>query len=86
MPAVATGDFTPYRVRVDDTPASTESIANELRKLASDRDEDVSNQRDQLNTIIELLSRLRLNVDGKSLERTLDSMRNDRVRAFGGAY
>lgn len=86
QPAIATGAYAPPRVRVDETGSATDNIMTELRKLASDRDEDESNLRDLMRELIEVVRNKNMNVDGSSLERTLDSMRRDRVRAFGGAY
>ena len=86
QPAIATGAYAPPRVRVDETGSATDNIMTELRKLASDRDEDESNLRDLMRELIEVVRNKNMSVDGSSLERTLDSMRRDRVRAFGGAY
>jgi len=86
QPAIATGAYAPPRVRVDETGSATDNIMTELRKLASDRDEDESNLRDLIRELIEVVRNKNMSVDGSSLERTLDSMRRDRVRAFGGAY
>ena len=86
QPAIATGSYTPPRVRVDETGSTTDNIMTELRKLASDRDEDESNLRDLVRELIEVVRNKNMNFDGSSLERTLDSIRRDRVRSFGGAY
>jgi len=87
QPAIATGSYVPPLTRVGgigDTDG-TGHIAQALDRMASDRNEDISNIRDDLRAILSAILGIDLSIDGASLERTLDTLRRDRVRAFGGA-
>ena len=60
-----------------------------LQQQTKDQDELFSLIREKFDDMIELtqqIARKNNTIDGSSLERTLDSMRRDRIRAFGGAY
>ena len=89
QPAIATGAYIPPRTRVDGTSFADDRIISAMEQQTKDQDELFSLIRGRTDEMIEILqqiARKNMTVDGNSLERTLDSMRRDRLRAFGGAY
>lgn len=84
QPAIATGNYAPPRVRVDsmEGDSATDGMSNFTRNF----DETMSDQRDVLREILDVLRSKNLTIDGSSLERTLNTLQRDRVRAYGGAY
>ena len=88
QPAIATGSYAPPRTRIGEIGDTdgTGHIAQALDRMASDRNEDISNIRDDLKAILSAILGIDLSIDGQALERTLSTMKRDRERAFGGAY
>ena len=84
VPAVASGAFTPYKVRVDDTDG-LESETDRLNTFTRNFDETMSDQRDVLKEILEAIRNLDLNIDAKALEKALALLQRNKIRAYGGA-
>ena len=83
MPAIATGDYVPYRVRYgDDMTAAPAYGATET--FTRNFDETMSDQRDVLREILNAIRDLDFSVDGRTLERSLSNLQRDRIRAYGG--
>ena len=83
MPAIATGEYVPYRVRYsDDTGVASASGVTET--FTRNFDETMSDQRDVLREILNAIRNLDLRVDGRTLERSLSNLQRDRIRAYGG--
>ena len=86
VPAVASGAFTPYKVRVSDTgglESTFTDMAHDLRRLASDRNEDSNDTRSLIRELIRVVQNLDLTVDGPSLERALTSLHRNRLQTYG---
>lgn len=87
VPAVATGEFAPYRVRQDaDNWGAASDVANELRRQESGRDELMYMIRDEIRNGFSALLRKNNVIDGASLERQLARLRRDRERSLDGDF
>lgn len=88
QPAIADGSYTPPRTRIDtaDTFGGMSDMINEMRRQESGRDEYMALIRDEIREGFAALLRKDLSVDGRSMERSLNGLQRDRVRAFGGGY
>jgi phage-related protein len=86
QPAIATGVYAPPRTRIGETAGTgIDGFASEMRRQEAGRDELFYMIRDEIREGFTALLRKDNSIDGASLERTLDTLRRDRVRAFGGA-
>lgn len=86
QPAIATGAYAPPRTRVGETAGTGyDDFTSEMRRQEAGRDELFYMIRDRIDEVIAAIVSKNMNFDGASLERTLDTLRRDRVRAFGGA-
>ena len=88
VPAVASGRFTPYRARVEDSDAvrgSYGALADEMKRYRSDAGEDASRNYDRLTDILNVLRNMGLTIDGRSLERSMTGLNRDRIQSYGGA-
>lgn len=84
MPAVAAGSVVPYRTRVAaDSPSTGNS--DPFTVFTTNFDETMSDQRDLLQEIIDILRRLNLTVDGDSLMRAITYLQRAKERSYGGA-
>ena len=81
IPAIAAGTVAPYKTRVS---GGTSESADPMASFTSNFDETMSDQRDLLRELIEVVRRLRLTVDGDSLTSTIASIRRSQERSFGG--
>ena len=85
QPAIATGSYAPPRTRIGETAGTgIDGFASEMRRQEAGRDELFYMIRDDLRAILSAILGIDLSIDGASLERTLDTLRRNRVRAFGG--
>ena len=88
VPAVASGRFTPYRARVEDSDAvrgSYGALADEMRRYHSDTGEEISDIRGLIRELIEIARNKGLEIDGRSLERSMTGLNRDRIQSYGGA-
>ena len=83
MPAIATGEYVPYRVRYTDDMAAVPGYGA-TDTFTRNFDETMSDQRDVLREILTAIRNLDLRVDGRTLERSLSNLSRDRIRAYGG--
>lgn len=82
LPAVAAGAVIPYKARVAaETPSTGKS--DPVAAFTTDFDETMSDQRDLLLEIIDILRKLRLVVDGDSLTRKVTSLQRSQERSYG---
>lgn len=82
LPAVAAGAVIPYKARVAaESPPTGKS--DPVAAFTTDFDETMSDQRDLLMEIIEILRKLRLVVDGDSLTRKVTSLQRSQERSYG---
>lgn len=82
LPAVAAGAVIPYKARVAaETPSTGKS--DPVTAFTTDFDETMSDQRDLLMEIIDILRKLRLVVDGDSLTRKVTSLQRSQERSYG---
>ena len=84
VPAVASGEYTPYRVRYTAEPGTMLDGGLMTDNFTRNFDETMSDQRDVLRDILQAILNLDLNVDGRTLERSLSTLQRDRIRAYGG--
>ena len=82
-PAVALGTVAPYRTRVNPENDSTGN-SEALRAFTTNFDETMSDQGDLLRELIDVVRRLRLVVDAKSLTNAVTSMQRTQERNYGG--
>lgn len=82
LPAVAAGTVIPYKARVAAENPST-GKSDPVAAFTTDFDETMSDQRDLLMEIIEILRKLHLVVDGDSLTRTITSLQRSQERSYG---
>ena len=83
MPAIATGEYVPYRVRYSDDMGAAPAYGA-TTEFTRNFDETMSDQRDVLREILNAIRNLDLTVDGRTLERSLSNLQRDRMRAYGG--
>ena len=83
MPAIATGEYVPYRVRYSDDMGAAPAYGA-ITEFTRNFDETMSDQRDVLREILNAIRNLDLTVDGRTLERSLSNLQRDRMRAYGG--
>lgn len=82
LPAVAAGTVIPYKTRVaSDSPPTGDS--DPITAFTTNFDETMSDQRDLLREIIEVLRKLHLVVDGDSLTRAITSLQRSQERSYG---
>lgn len=82
-PAVASGAAIPYKARVAAETSQT-GVSEPLTAFTTNFDETMSDQKDLLVEIIDILRKLRLVVDGDSLTRTITQLQRSQERAYGG--
>lgn len=82
MPAVAAGTAIPYKTRVAaETPPTGKS--DPVTAFTTNFDETMSDQRDLLLEIIDILHKLKIVIDGDSLTRVLTSLQRAQERTYG---
>lgn len=84
LPAVASGTVAPYKTRVAAETAPTGN-SDPVAAFTTNFDETMSDQKDLLVEIIDILRKLRLVVDGDSLTRKITELQRAQERAYGGA-
>lgn len=87
VPAVAEGTVIPYRTRMA-TIENVDGMAELQAALANGytgQEELMTDQRDILREIRDLIGRLNLTIDARSLTRAITSLQADNLRAYGGA-
>ncbi|MBR1584428.1 MAG: hypothetical protein IJ662_02680 [Clostridia bacterium] len=88
VPAVASGSFTPYRARIEDSDAvraSYGALTDELKRYRTDAGEEMSDIRGLIRELIEIARSKGLTIDGRSLERSMTGLNRDRIQSYGGA-
>ncbi len=82
LPAVAAGRAIPYRTRVEaESPSTGKSDA--VTAFTTNFDETMSDQKDLLLEIIDILRKLKIVIDGDSLTRVLTSLQRAQERSYG---
>lgn len=84
MPAVAAGTAVPYKTRVAAESVST-SKPDPLTTFTTNFDETMSDQRDLLLELIDVLRKKNLVIDGDSIMRALNYLQRSQLRCYGGA-
>jgi len=87
VPETAAGSVVPYSTRVSDIESvdGLTELQQNLSAAYNDQEELMTDQRDILREIRDLLGRLDLTIDARSLTRMLTSLQAADVRAYGGA-
>lgn len=80
VPEIAAGTAVPYRTRI--APVETDSTA--IEKLSLELDETLSDQTYILRQILELIQRLKLNIDIDSLTEAVTGAQRRAERSYGG--
>lgn len=80
VPEIATGTAVPYRTRI----ASVETDSTAIEKLSLELDETLSDQTYILRQILELIQRLKLNIDIDSLTEAITGAQRRAERSYGG--
>ncbi len=83
-PAVAAGTVIPYKARVAAESPST-GDSDPLTAFSTNFDETMSDQRDLLRELIEVLRSKNLMIDGDSLMKALNYLQRSQIRSYGGA-
>lgn len=82
MPAVAAGTAIPYKTRVAaESPPTGKS--DPVTAFTTNFDETMSDQKDLLLEIIDILRKLKIVIDGDSLTRVLTSLQRSQERTYG---
>ncbi len=82
MPAVAAGTAIPYKTRVAAESPPTGKF-DPVTAFTTNFDETMSDQRDLLLEIIDILRKLKIVIDGDSLTRVLTSLQRAQERSYG---
>ena len=83
-PAVAAGTVIPYKTRVAaESPSAGDS--DPLTAFTTNFDETMSDQRDLLRELIDVLRGKNLTIDGESLMKALIYLQRSQIRSYGGA-
>lgn len=83
-PAVAAGTIIPYKARVAaESPSAGDS--DPIAAFSTNFDETMSDQRDLLRELIEVLRGKNLTIDGESLMKALNYLQRSQIRSYGGA-
>ena len=83
-PAVAAGTVIPYKTRV---AAESPSVGDSdpITAFTTNFDETMSDQRDLLRELIDVLRGKNLTIDGESLMKALNYLQRSQIRSYGGA-
>ena len=83
-PAVAAGTVIPYKTRV---AAESPSVGDSdpITAVTTNFDETMSDQRDLLRELIDVLRGKNLTIDGESLMKALNYLQRSQIRSYGGA-
>lgn len=83
-PAVAAGTVIPYKTRVAaESPSASDS--DPITAFTTNFDETMSDQRDLLRELIDVLRGKNLTIDGESLMKALNYLQRSQIRSYGGA-
>lgn len=84
VPSVAAGTVIPYRARVNAENAPT-GKSDPFTTFTTNFDETMSDQRDLLRELIDVLRGKNLTIDGDSLMKALNYLQRAQLRSYGGA-